>query len=76
MKVAELTARVLAVVAVGSGSCLSAQTREDPIIKWNRDAKSAVLEREELEKLGKQFPGWKIKQITCGNRHGKQPRGS
>lgn len=64
MKQLTVICGLLAIVAVGNGSCLSAQTKQDPITKWNRDANSTILERQELEKLGKGFPAWKISQAT------------
>ncbi|MHC4638744.1 MAG: hypothetical protein ACYTBV_14785 [Planctomycetota bacterium] len=55
---------LLTILAIGCISFLSVYAAEQQVIKWNENAISTVLNKNELTKHGRVFPAWKIKQTT------------
>lgn len=63
-KTAKTYCDLLTILAIGCISFLSVYAAEQKVLKWNENAISTVLNKNELTKLGRAFPVWKIKQTT------------
>jgi hypothetical protein len=64
MKVKKYRCELLCAITVLGMSFAAVEGAETPAIEWNDAAKSQVLNKNELAKVGAALPAWNIKQIT------------